>query len=63
MAIQTYGQGGVTPKYEKLREEEIKNKVAMDYFSEYDHTQIVGNIDFCITAKDKTEYTGFLFEE
>ena len=35
----------------------------MDYFSEYDHTQIVGNIDFCIAAKDRTEYTGFLFEE
>lgn len=64
MTIQTYRQGeGVTPKYEKLREEEIKNKVAMDYFSEYDHTQIVGNIDFCIAAKDKTEYTVFLFEE
>lgn len=63
MTIQTYRRGGVTPKYEKLREEEIKNKVAMDYFSEYDHTQIVGNIDFCIAAKDKTEYTGFLFEE
>lgn len=63
MTIQPYRRGGGTPKYEKLREEEIKNKVAMDYFSEYDHTQIVGNIDFCIAAKDKTEYTGFLFEE
>ena len=31
-----------------LREEEIKNKISSDYFSRYDSTQIIGNIDFCI---------------
>ncbi len=31
-----------------LREEELKNKIANDYFKSYDSTQIIGNIDFCI---------------
>ena len=31
-----------------LREEELKNKVATDYFNAYDSTKIIGNIDFCI---------------
>lgn len=31
-----------------LREEELKNKVANVYFSSYDNTKIIGNIDFCI---------------
>ena len=31
-----------------LREEELKNKVAQDYFASYDTTKIIGNIDFCI---------------
>lgn len=31
-----------------LREEELKNKVAADYFNSYDSTKIIGNIDFCI---------------
>ncbi len=31
-----------------LREEELKNKVANDYFDSYDNTKIIGNIDFCI---------------
>ena len=31
-----------------LREEELKNKVATDYFSAYDTTKIIGNIDFCV---------------
>lgn len=30
------------------REEELKNKVAQDYFASYDTTKIIGNIDFCI---------------
>jgi len=32
----------------QLREEELKNKVAQDYFASYDTTKIIGNIDFCI---------------
>ena len=32
----------------QLREEELKNKVAQDYFASYDTTKIIGNNDFCI---------------
>lgn len=35
-------------KYQNIREEELKNKVAKDYFWIYDSTKIVGNVDFCI---------------
>ncbi len=35
-------------KYSGIREEELKNKVAQDYFWIYDHTKIIGNIDFCV---------------
>lgn len=38
-------------KYAGLREEAVKNKVAEDYFSSYEHTDIIGNIDFCIAKK------------
>lgn len=31
-----------------LREEELKNKVAADFFQHYDSTKIIGNVDFCI---------------
>lgn len=31
-----------------LREEELKNKVAADFFKDYDGTKIIGNVDFCI---------------
>lgn len=34
--------------YGNILEEELKNKVAHDYFAEYDNTQIIGKIDFCI---------------
>ncbi len=38
-----------------LREEELKNKLATDYFKDYDTTKIIGNIDFCIAKiTDKT---------
>ena len=30
------------------REEQLKNAVARDWFSDYDSTKIIGNIDFCI---------------
>lgn len=32
----------------QIREEELKNKVAQDYFQAYDTTQILGNVDFCV---------------
>jgi hypothetical protein len=37
--------------YPNIREEELKNKVATDYFADFDCTQIIGNIDFCISSK------------
>ncbi|MDI9312749.1 MAG: hypothetical protein QM535_21245 [Limnohabitans sp.] len=30
------------------REEELKNKIAKDYFWIYDTTKIIGNVDFCV---------------
>lgn len=37
----------------QLREEELKNKVAQDFFSGYDTTKIIGNIDFCVAIPQK----------
>jgi hypothetical protein len=37
----------------KLKEEEIKNKVAADWFPGYDCTRILGNVDFCVQPKDE----------
>lgn len=37
--------------YEGLLEEEIKNKVASNYFAMYDCTRILGKIDFCVCKK------------
>lgn len=38
-------------KYTNIREEELKNKVAKDWFWEYDTTEILGNIDFTVFPK------------
>ena len=35
-------------KYKNIREEEIKNKIAQEYFWNYDCSKIVGNVDFCV---------------
>ncbi len=35
-------------KYQNIREEELKNKVAQDYFWLYDCSKIIGNVDFCV---------------
>ena len=42
-------------KYSNIREEELKNKVGQDYFSDYDTTMIIGNIDFCVIPKSKDQ--------
>jgi len=34
--------------YQNIREEELKMKVAQDYFQGFDCTKIIGNIDFCV---------------
>jgi hypothetical protein len=36
-------------RYSNIREEELKNKVAQEFFWIYDCTKIVGNVDFCVT--------------
>ena len=38
-------------KYKNIREESLKLKVASDFFSSFDTTEIVGNIDFCVKPK------------
>ena len=52
--------------YGNILEEELKNKVAHDYFSEFDTTQIVGKIDFCIAINNNsatpTDGGGYLFD-
>jgi hypothetical protein len=35
-------------KYKSIREEELKNKVGVDWFSAFDTTEILGNIDFTV---------------
>ncbi|KLI13514.1 hypothetical protein [Brachyspira hyodysenteriae] len=49
-----------------IREEELKNKVARDYFHSFDNTQIIEEIDFSIAPKkeaDKKETEYFLWAE
>ncbi len=38
-------------KYAGIREEELKNKVAQEYFWQYDCTKIIGNVDFCVSIR------------
>jgi hypothetical protein len=35
-------------KYHNIREEELKNKVGVDWFKQFDTTEILGNIDFTV---------------
>ncbi len=35
----------------KIREEEVKNRLAIDYFQDFDCTKILGDVDFCVTLK------------
>lgn len=38
-------------KYKNIREEELKNKVRVDWFKQFDTTEIHGNIDFTVFPK------------
>ena len=39
-------------KYDlNIREEELKHKVARDWFANYDTTQIIDNIDFAVAIQ------------
>lgn len=50
-----------------IREEQLKNEVAKDFFSDksLDSTKILGNVDFCVSFRDKSlfESINFLFAE
>lgn len=35
--------------FANMREEELKNKVAKEYFPDFDCTKIIGAVDFCVT--------------
>jgi len=52
--------------YSNHREEELKNKVAQDYFAAFDCTKIIGNVDFCVSVpeyyKGNKGKQGSLFE-
>jgi len=39
-------------KYNNIREEELKNKIAQDYFRFFDCSKIIGNVDFCVTIRE-----------
>ena len=47
-------------KYSNIREEELKNKLAQDYFWIYDCTKIIGNVDFCVCMQQSNKE---LFEQ
>ncbi len=48
--------------YDAIREEELKNKVAKDFFNAFDCTKIMGNLDFCVTLPTATKAPNALFE-
>ena len=54
-------------KYKRIKEEELKNKIAKDYFWLYDCTKIIGNIDFCVSTiknqKNNPEQVSLLWAE
>ncbi len=41
-------------RYPNICEEELKNKVGQDFFSNFDTSKIVGNIDFCVSLRGET---------
>lgn len=38
----------------KIREEEVKNKIRQEFFQDYDATPILGDIDFAVTINKST---------
>ncbi|PID27901.1 MAG: hypothetical protein CSB55_06890 [Candidatus Cloacimonadota bacterium] len=40
-------------KYKNMREEELKNKVAEEWFNGFDTSEIIGNIDFSVSLRQK----------
>ena len=44
-------------KYSNIQEEELKNKVGVDWFRDFDTTTIVGNIDFTVLSKQNSLFS------
>ena len=42
-------------KYKNIREEELKNKIGVDWFKAFDTTEILGNIDFTVFQEQFTK--------
>jgi len=49
--------------YPNIPEEELKNKVAQDYFYDYDCTKIIGKVDFCVLPKKDRNQTELFREQ
>lgn len=45
----------------KIREEEVKNRIRQEFFQDYNATPILGDIDFAVTTKKSSE--GELFDQ
>jgi len=41
--------------YQNIREEGLKNKIAKDYFADFDNTKIIRNVDFCINFEKENK--------
>ena len=50
-------------KYANVPEEELKNKVALDFFHRFDWTRIEGKIDFCVTMTPSGDDNHLLWAE
>ncbi len=46
--------------YANIREEELKNRVAQEYFAPFNCAKIIGNVDFCVTLVN--EHSQQLFD-
>ncbi len=48
--------------YFNIREEELKNKIAQDYFENFDCSKIIGDIDFCVSPLSQKKNQDVFFE-
>jgi len=39
-------------KYQDIREGEVKNKITQEFFTEYDCTKVLGDVDFAVSPKE-----------
>jgi len=49
-------------KYKNIREEELKNKIAQNYFWLFDCSKIIGNVDFCVSMPQSNKGMNSLVE-